>query len=334
LLFLEKVETTFLPAKRGKDLLGKAETITQEIYNYQLNLNQYSEKSQGYKRLIHLRNGLSLLIRNYKLEESLIEEVECNFSSLELEFGFNLMGFSSNSEASPASDYSFFEFGEVQPNRKIIEWQPRQKVLKVDLHITKSPDLKDFSPQQLELISPELRQIISNVDQEVHLPLGAVAPNIKAVVQQIVNCPYSKQLEKIYLESKALELIAIGSAKLSEDCPCSPQSYCLKVRDIDCIYQARDIVKENLYAPPSLLDLAHQVGLNDCTLKRGFRACFGTTVFGYLRQQRLNQARELLLESEMNIAQVASAVGYSHAGYFASAFKREFGITPKALRKG
>jgi AraC family transcriptional activator of pyochelin receptor len=327
------VKTTFLPANEAKDLFGKAETINQDIHDYQLTLSQYSEESQGYKRLIHLRDGLSLLIRNYDLEELLVEELECKISSSELEFAFNLSGSLQGSNL-PFPDHSFLYFGEIQPTRLVKEWQPRQRVLKVDLHLTKSPEQKDFSPQQLALISPNLRNLILNLNQEVDLDLGNVTPKLKLIIQQILNCPYSGQLEKIYLESKALELIVIQSARVSDDDLSHQQFHSLKPRDIDCIYQAREILTQKLCNPPSLLDLAHQVGLNDCTLKRGFRTCFGITVFGYLRQQRLNQARELLLESDLNIAQVASAVGYSHAGYFASAFKREFGVTPKGLRQG
>jgi len=77
-----------------------------------------------------------------------------------------------------------------------------------------------------------------------------------------------------------------------------------------------------------LIDLARSVGMNDCTFKRGFRQVFGTTAFGYLRKHRMIQARQLLLENKMSIAEVARAVGYSHPGYFAAAFRKKFGVSP------
>lgn len=80
--------------------------------------------------------------------------------------------------------------------------------------------------------------------------------------------------------------------------------------------------------PPSLLDLARQVGINDRKLKQGFRQVFGTTVFGYLHDYRMEQARLLLIEQKLAIALVAHTVGYSHLSHFATAFRKKFGVNP------
>lgn len=48
--------------------------------------------------------------------------------------------------------------------------------------------------------------------------------------------------------------------------------------------------------PPSLLELSRLIGLNDYKLKTGFKEMYGTTVFGYLREQRLEKAYRLLME--------------------------------------
>lgn len=81
--------------------------------------------------------------------------------------------------------------------------------------------------------------------------------------------------------------------------------------------------------PPSLINLARQVGLNDCTLKRGFRQVFGKTAFGYLHDYRLEQARQLLQERELNISEVAHTIGFASRSYFAAAFRKKFGVSPR-----
>ncbi|NJK75120.1 MAG: helix-turn-helix transcriptional regulator [Microcoleus sp. SU_5_6] len=89
----------------------------------------------------------------------------------------------------------------------------------------------------------------------------------------------------------------------------------------------------NIESPPSLLELAKKAGINDYKLKIGFREVFGTTVFGYLRNQRMEQARQLLLEQQMNVSEVAQTVGYASLSQFSTAFKHYFGITPKTYQK-
>jgi len=108
----------------------------------------------------------------------------------------------------------------------------------------------------------------------------------------------------------------------------------LKASDIERIYHAKDILISQYDNPPTLLDLARRVGVNDNKLKLGFREVFGITVFGYLHNYRMEMAQMLLQEGKQSVAEVASHVGYSNPGHFAAAFKRKFGMSPKVCRLG
>jgi AraC-like DNA-binding protein len=78
------------------------------------------------------------------------------------------------------------------------------------------------------------------------------------------------------------------------------------------------------------MELARIVGINDCKLKAGFRQVFGTTVFGYLHDCRMERSRQLLEAGEMSVTEAARAVGFVSRGHFAAAFKRRFGVNPSA----
>lgn len=90
---------------------------------------------------------------------------------------------------------------------------------------------------------------------------------------------------------------------------------------------------QRLANPPSLMSLARQVGLNDRKLKQGFRQVFGTTAFGYLHNHRMEQARSLLLENQLSVTAVAHSVGYTNLCAFSTAFRKKFGVSPRALAK-
>ena len=68
-------------------------------------------------------------------------------------------------------------------------------------------------------------------------------------------------------------------------------------------------------------------------LKQGFRELFGKTPFAYLRNHRLETAQNLLLENDMGVLAVASAVGHANSSHFAAAFKQKLGISPKDYKK-
>ncbi len=105
----------------------------------------------------------------------------------------------------------------------------------------------------------------------------------------------------------------------------------LKPDDIEQIHLAKAILTANFHNPPSLIELARQVSLNDYKLKQGFRQVFGTTVFGYLYQYRMEKARQLLAEQRLNVGEVAQAVGYANQSRFAVAFRKQYGVNPKSL---
>ncbi|NCJ08648.1 helix-turn-helix domain-containing protein [Synechococcales cyanobacterium C] len=160
---------------------------------------------------------------------------------------------------------------------------------------------------------------------------GRTTPEMQVILHQILHCPYRGSIRQMYLEAKVLELAALQFFQFTEQAD-APASLSLKTDDIERLYQARDLLIQQFDQPPSLIALARQVGLNDFKLKQGFRQVFGTTVFGYLRNYRLEQARLLLQDGQLSVRQVAQAIGYAHSGYFANAFKRKFGINPKTYQ--
>jgi len=85
--------------------------------------------------------------------------------------------------------------------------------------------------------------------------------------------------------------------------------------------------------PPSLLELAKRVGINDYKLKKGFKAIFHSTVFDYLRQIRMEQAMKLLRSGHCNVTEAAIETGYSNISAFSEQFGKTFGIKPSAVKK-
>jgi AraC-like DNA-binding protein len=160
---------------------------------------------------------------------------------------------------------------------------------------------------------------------------------IHYIARQMVYCPYEGAAKRLYLQAKSHELVGLVLAPIvaGQDQPKLLSR--MKPDTIARVYAARDILRLRLEHPPSSLELARQVGLSDRTLRRGFQELFGTTMFGYLTQQRMLQAEQWLRDGKLTVAEVANRVGYAHLGCFATAFKHQFGISPRECgrrRKG
>ena len=103
--------------------------------------------------------------------------------------------------------------------------------------------------------------------------------------------------------------------------------------DVALLLRARQLLRERLADPPSLTELARLVGTNQPRLSKGFRTLFGTTVYGFVRESRLQRARELLAETQLPIKSIALEVGYRGTSDLTRAVKDHWGLTPTALRQ-
>jgi AraC family transcriptional regulator, transcriptional activator of the genes for pyochelin and ferripyochelin receptors len=217
----------------------------------------------------------------------------------------------------------------VQDGVEIDQWFTEEQVIRIRFGLRLNA-IQQFAasfglPQELQAFT-QGQSLLSFYRQ------GTITPEMQVILHQILQCPYQGAIKQMYLEGKVLELAALQFAQFTEADALTRSELLLKQDDIDRLHHAKEILITQFNHPPSILSLARQVGLNDFKLKQGFRQVFGTTVFGYLRDYRLEQARLLLLEKQMSVQQVARAIGYTHSGYFAKAFKQKFGVSPKTYQ--
>jgi AraC family transcriptional regulator, transcriptional activator of the genes for pyochelin and ferripyochelin receptors len=277
---------------------------------------------KGYERSIQLR-GIDLLFIDTTYHDDLsITTVEAEDRCIE--FGFNLAGMAANR----SGGQNFLQWG-VSDCRSY-EILGTKRIVKVDIHLDSIDVLRSFVPGDLSQLPPALKRLIETGCSDPYDDLGMITPAMKLVLQQTIDCPYQGLTKHLYLEAKCLESIALKLEQLANSTG-NRLTISLKPEDIDRIYHARDILIANLDSPPSLLALARQVGLNDCTLKKGFRQIFGTTAFGYLHDLRMEQAKTLLLERQLSVVRVAQMVGYASRSAFSTAFHQRFGVSPSQI---
>ena len=206
-----------------------------------------------------------------------------------------------------------------------------QRQLGVEIHIEPQLLPQLFGNADGALPS-ELQLLVSGADrpQRVFSPCTTAA--IRSVVRQMINGPYVGITKRLYLQGKVLELMALQLAGIAV--PSSDNQWALKPETMVQVRRAAVVLRSCVENPPDQTTLAQQVGVSNSTLQRGFKQLFGTTVLGYLTEQRLTLAERLLRDTDMTITEVVHRCGYSNPGHFAAAFKRRFGITPKQCALG
>jgi AraC-like DNA-binding protein len=162
---------------------------------------------------------------------------------------------------------------------------------------------------------------------------GSMSRMMNLAVQHLLDCPYTGPMKTLYMENKAIELIVHKLAQTVSMDTTKEKPSKVGPQETDRIHRARDILCRDLETPPRLSELAHAVGTNHCRLNVGFRELYGTTVFGFLRQKRLEEARRLLEEEHASVTEAALSVGYNSIPSFSKAFTEYFGLKPMLCRK-
>jgi AraC-like DNA-binding protein len=276
----------------------------------------------GYIQGIDLRPGVILDIYSYRYyePEEEVEQIEEREHPLEYAFYFG-------DRNSNRGQYGLWGSG-LAPKEVV---KPNNIMFQLNVHIEPEVFL-GFIHNSAESLTANLQHLIRPCDRLFYHRLGITTPVMERVLQQIMLCPYEGLVKRMYLDGKVMELMALLLEEELELQQGKTYVCNLKLEELERIHYARHLLLQQLAQPPSMEELAHQVGLNEYILRKGFQQVFGKTVFSYLHEYRLKQARELIVIGEMKISEIAAQVGFASRSYFASAFRKKFGLSPKAYQ--
>jgi len=199
-----------------------------------------------------------------------------------------------------------------------------------EVHFT-SRHFLELAKDSGEVLSRFADQVASGRPAELAPGSLPITMAMHACINDIINCQQQGRLKLLFLQAKCLELLTL-QAQSFERTPPSSRSVLRSDYEKDLIIQAKDYLVQHMDNPPSLTELSRIAGLNMFKLKNGFREIFNTTVYGYLNDARMMQAKEQLLTG-VSIKEIALQLGYGSVQHFSKAYSRKFGLPPGKSRK-
>lgn len=274
---------------------------------------------------IVLEKGFYVL--HFQNESKEIQNFEREISSTFIQIHFCLRG---NSKfLFNNGSYSF----DVSDNRSILLYNP-QRTLPINLEIQPKTTLVSLliSIEKFHaLFSKESGYIPFLSDENSNKKYyddTEIKPSVSLVLQQIINSNSNSSIRDLYVKGKVYELLSLHFQKEEntdgEYCP-----FLVDEQNVLKIRKAKEIIISRMAEPPSLQELAAEIGLNLKKLKEGFKQIYGDTVYSFLFDYKMEHSRKLLESNQFNVNEVGLQVGYSTASHFIAAFKKKFGTTPK-----
>lgn len=274
---------------------------------------------------IHLEEGFHLFEFQNEGNEPLKFERDIDNTYIQLHFcikGNSKFLFNNNSYALDVLDRRSIIL--YNPQRKLpinLSILPKTTLISLLISIEKFHSLFSKEASYIPFLSEENKNRKYYDDVEIK-------PTVLIVLQQIINSNVNSSIRDLYIKGKVYELLSLhfqqDESNLAEYCP-----FLVDEQNVQKIRKAKDIIITNMAEPPSLQELANEIGLNIKKLKEGFKQIYGDTVYSFLFDYKMEHARRLLESNQHNVNEVGLKVGYSTASHFIAAFKKKFGTTPK-----
>ena len=202
-----------------------------------------------------------------------------------------------------------------------LKLQPNTWIIGVVISIKKFHSLFSQDADHIHFLSPEN-------STKKYYDNGNITPSMAVVLSQILSSNIHESMKVLYLKGKVYELLSLYFNK-NEDTDIEQCPFLIDEDNVRKIRLAKEIILKNISEPPSLQELSEEIGLSLNKLKEGFKQLYGDTVFGYLLDHKMEEARRMLASTNYNVNEVGLRIGYSTSSHFIAAFKKKYGTTPK-----
>lgn len=138
----------------------------------------------------------------------------------------------------------------------------------------------------------------------------------------------------LFYESKVAEIVSLILEKAAAgpdlSCSCSRK---LSARDMQNLDTVRSYLADHFASHLRAEALAKMSCMSESKLRSCFKSLYGCTLTEFVQNKRMDHAEYMLLHTDLQINQIASAVGYHHCGRFSSLFQKTTGLLPEEYRK-
>ena len=277
---------------------------------------------------MELRRGLSLhysdaLEHPYSVTAQQPAGLSCLFllkGEMDLQICDRRFSMTSNKQFGSISAVSAFKTADIHLERTV---HHTQRVRKIILHATR--DWLQADGQQFDQL---LNQPIAT---HCGIPTVRQLQFIEEIFKPTV---YPAALLPLYLESRVIEVLAESLSLMMNRTSAQENCHRLSNQDQTRLQRARKLIDDFERGPLTVDIIARETGISASGLQKLFRRVEGVSVFEYVRRTRLRQALRSLQTGNISVQEVSSFAGYKSPENFATAFKRQFGITPRQASRG
>jgi AraC family transcriptional regulator, exoenzyme S synthesis regulatory protein ExsA len=179
-----------------------------------------------------------------------------------------------------------------------------------------------------------LTEFIKMASLESNYPSALVPVSVKPVNERLIQ--YIHSLKPHFKDTAALKdgWVKVKLLELLFDVADADEQFLYQFLQLKRTKRKSitEVVEQNITNPVSLNDLAYLSGRSLSAFKRDFQAIYNTSPLRWIRNRRLDMAREMLLHTSLSVTDVCFSTGFESVAHFSKVFKERFGMAPSACK--
>lgn len=312
-----------------------------EVYrpDYRFSQKEVNYKNDGNEVFTRqlVTDGLFVMYANLKLSRPLMMETIVDGETITSQFVFyRKHDDTTKAEAETKSTYPNILYGRSRHNLHYIPATHKSFTLNEDIEysyflVVVSKEYYFNLVNRQSLLHEDFASKMAKGEYSSYAKVDLqVTFEMRAVIENMLNCSYQDEMKRIHTEAHILELLMyqLEQLKTNEN---KVGDILGDTADLDKLQYARQILEQQFTNPPTQKELSRMSCLNEFKLRRGFKEYFGSTIHDYVTRLKMEYARILLTKEKKSVYDVSLCVGFAHQNNFSAAFKKYYGISPTAV---
>ena len=285
--------------------------------------------AHGYIRYIKLPNGLQVMIMNatavvtwdFQKRKSNDETYTLRFDDVVVPEKLELVNADDRFEQKPGN------FAAAYLTSSLYDWRfiayPGTKIKGVNILIPKKELGQMLGIEVMEKIMPAY--IALQTKSYTIEPLNSY---YRELMEEIMNEDPDTPFPELHVMNRVQLLVERFFSSIRSRMEISDVGSNLKSSDIQTIIEVEQYMLEDFSRkPPSINDLSRKAAMSATKFKNLFKAVYGTPVYEYYQQKRMQQAADLLSRG-LSLKEAGLKVGYNNISNFSAAFKKQYNVLP------
>lgn len=297
-----------------------------------------NEFATGTIRYIPFDWGVNLLEFEIKLHKEFIFKIESSIDFNPIRFIYASLGhfthrFGVDNKMTKIEQFQSLIFTNKDGGYNYIHFPKGEKVDINIIQIVRKSFLQKRTTN-VSSLNKKLYEVFVDTDHENRFSnYGALNLKMADLIKKLRNIKGKGMLRILKIESKVYEILSVHLQQHNKFITGVPLPTSLDKTELKIVRKFGNQIVKDPAKDYSLEDLSLKSGLTQAKLQDGFKFLYNRTVTEYIRHIRLESAKEMIKNTDLNISQIVYSIGFSSRSYFSKIFREKYGITPNQFKK-